>query len=148
MKEKNDILSKFDLLKNNEPFQVPENYFNNLLSRVQDRIEVGDKKKIFSWSLSYRPFLKLSLLFTGIFLIVFISLEVLKPVWNNSNTNNQIDELALYFDNQVFSLDDVTLSSVSEPNRNDLKTKVNEQNDTINFLLNSNICYEDIIYEL
>jgi hypothetical protein len=149
MEDKKDILSKFDSLKNNEPYKVPDSYFNTLLSRVQDKIETGENNKMYGWSISYGPVLKLSLLVIGIAFIVFIGFEVLKPVWNNSQTrNDQVDELALYIDNQVYSLDDLTLLNASEPNKNELKTKVTEQNDTINFLLNNNISIEDIIYEL
>jgi len=149
MEEKNNILSKFESFKNNEPYKVPEDYFNTLLSRIQDKVEVGEKKKIPAWRLSYKPLIKLGFLVAGIAFIAFISFEVLKPVWNSSHTqNNQIDDIASYIDNQVFTLDDVTLLSVTESNKNEIKSKVNEQNDTINFLLNNNVCIEDIINEL
>jgi hypothetical protein len=147
MEENNDILSKFDSLKNNDPYKVPENYFDTLLTRIQEKIEKTGKQGKPGWVFTYRPLVRLSFLIVGICFIAFIGYNVLKPFWNSSN-DKYIDEVAMYLDNQIFLFDDYTLVSISDVIQNKSNEKSNEQNDTINYLINSNIGFEDIINNL
>ncbi len=97
MEEKKDILSKFESFKNNEPYKVPENYFDTLLSRVQDKIDVKNKssKKIELETL-YKFIIKISFLTVGIIFIIFISFKTLSPFWQNKqNFNKETDEVAI-----------------------------------------------------
>jgi hypothetical protein len=149
MDEKNNILSKFESLKKNNPYKVPEDYFNTLLPRIQEKIEADKKRTGIAWVFSFNPVVKLSFLVVGIVFIAVISFKILKPFWSsNHNSNSSIDEIVLYLDNQVYSIDDFTLLSVFETNKDASNIKSSNQNDTINYLLNNDIGIEDIISEL
>jgi len=148
MEKKDDIVSKLDSLKNTESFKVPENYFDTLLSKVQDRIEALDGKKRFEWKFSFQPVLKVSFLVAGIAFIVFLGLKTLKPIGQgNSTTTNQVNDVALYLDNQISTFDDVTILSAFS-DKKEQKSKTNGQDDTINYLINNNIGFEEIINDL
>jgi hypothetical protein len=149
MEENNNILSKFESFKDNNPYKVPENYFNTLLPGIQKKIEASEKRSGLYRNLNFRPMLKLSFLIAGIAFIAIIGFKTLSPFWSsNNNLNGTVDEIASYLDNQVFSFDELTILSVTETNKNESKIKGNDKNDTINYLINSNIDFYDIINEL
>ncbi len=142
------ILSQFDPLKYNGPYKIPDRYLDTILLRVQEKIsEKGSGEKNWKWIFVPKRLTAIGFLVAGIAFIVFISLKVILPFWQGKSTFKQ-EEISHYLDNQAFNIDDATLTAEFEYDLNGLSGENIEKNDTINFLLNSNIDSNDIYDEL
>jgi hypothetical protein len=148
MEKEDDILSKFESFKKNEPYKVPDHYFDSIVSRVQDKILVSEKKKEHAGKLFRKPVIAMSFLVLSVAFIILMSTKELMPFWSKSDsTSNKTDEIALFLEHQAYSLDDVTLADALEVN-SDLPTVNPVYNDTINYLLDNSIESNEILNEL
>jgi hypothetical protein len=148
MDKTKDMLSNFDSLKNIVPFKTPDNYFDTILPRVQEKIsEERPIEKNLKWIFVPKPLIVIGLYAVGIAFIVFLSISVILPFWQEKNTFKP-EEISRYLNNQAFTIDDATLTAEFDFKPNELSTGNVEKNDTINFLLNSNIDSDDIYDEL
>lgn len=142
------ILSQFDPLKNNGPYKIPDNYLDTILPRLQEKIsERSSGEKDWKWIFVPKRLTAIGFLVAGIAFIVFISLKVIQPYWQEKSTFKQ-EEISHYLDNQAYNIDDATLTAEFDFELNGLSGENIEKNDTINFLLNSNIDSNDIYNEL
>jgi hypothetical protein len=148
MDTEKDILSHFDPLKNSGPYKIPDNYFDTVMPRIQEKIsENSPEEKNWKWIFVPKQLVAIGFLAAGIAFILFLSLKVILPFWQEKSTTKP-EEISRYLNNQAFNLDDATLTAEFEFKTNGLPTDNIEKNDTIDFLLNNNIDSNDIYDEL
>lgn len=143
--------NKFNLddLKKENPFQVPEHYFDSLGARIADRIEVPvNNREVAPSFLKLRPVLAFSGGFLGLALIVYFSFSVFftGEVKENTLANTEIanlDEYAI-----VSQLDEaVLIEAFSKPAPSDLLEQDNNEH-IIDYLVKEDIDISTIIEEL
>jgi len=149
MKDDLDILKKLESLKRPNLYKVPDNYFETLVPNLQDRINLNEvKKRSFFAIFKQKPVLAYSTLVASVVFIVFVGFKTILPAINNhSDKAMKTDDIALFLDNQAFSIDDETFANSIETDKSVIKHHV-EQNDTIKYLLDNNIDPNEILNEL
>ena len=100
MKEEDEILRR---VGKDNPFKLPENYFENLTSEVMSNLPEKEpviqlKKKTRTWD-KVKPFLYMAAMFVGAALII----KVASIDLNTSNLSNQTDINMEYFSDQYIS---------------------------------------------
>jgi hypothetical protein len=148
MEETNNIKSKLEDFKNSNPFKTPDNYFNSILPKVQQKISEKNVEKVnLNWIFAPKKLIAASILIGCLVFIIFLSIKVILPFWKEKDTFKQ-EEIARYLDSQAYSLDDAILTAEIEIKSSDLPALNIEKNDTIEFLLNYPLNSEDIFNEL
>lgn len=143
MEKDKDILSKFEKLKGNKHLLVPDNYFDSILPRVQEEIsqqETYVKEPV--RGLRLKPVYSMSFLVLGLVILGYFTYQFF--TYSPKLESVSKDEIAAYLDEQVYSIDEVTLAEEA----NEDEAKVPESNDTINYLIQSGVDYTDIVNEL
>ncbi|MFH2141833.1 MAG: hypothetical protein ABIJ97_05390 [Bacteroidota bacterium] len=143
-----NIAPKLFSAKKENPFIVPENYFENFSSVIQDKIEVSGNNK--GWQKIYhfiKPQLKLAagfILFALFAAIIVYSIGKGKLGENEKISNNEIiidDELQLY----GISDDDQIISVLIEEEYSTTDTLSSEE--IVNYLVDSELDYLAYIEE-
>lgn len=146
--------NKFNLddLKKQNPFQVPENYFDSLGTRISDRIEASTpKEKDFSFAhLKLKPIFAFTGGFVGLVLVIYFGYTIfLKDSANIKNqTSNEMAGLTEY--SLVSELDEAVLleefSNTAVSQTDSVKTE--NKDNIIDYLVKENIDISTIIEEL
>ena len=149
MKDDSDILKKLESLKKQDLYKVPDNYFEMLVPKLQDKINAKENKRESVFAIfKHKPVLAYSTLLVSVTFIVFVGFKTLWPVFSyQSEKTMKSDDIALFLDNQAFSIDDQTLANSIEGDKVVIKPHA-EQNDTIKYLLDNNIDPNEILNEL
>lgn len=153
MNTRNTSGFKLEDLKKENPFQVPENYFDSLGMRVADHVHAKTSKHeiyvpVFA---RLKPILVLSSGFAGLALIIYIRGAVFfNKADNNTLVNNQ--ELASITEYSIVSdLDNATLvENLYEENTPAKDSAIHTENKEkiIDYLVEENIDISTIIDEL
>lgn len=148
MTEEKNILKKFERLKAEGLYKVPDSYFNTIAERVQERIAHGKSVKQPIFIFKTKPALAVAFLSLGILYIFFLGLKVLLPIWN-ANKNNQVrtEEIAIYLDKEAYSIDDAVLATEVYKDAANSVQKT-DADDTEEYLLNDDIATNEILNEL
>lgn len=148
--------NKFNLddLKKENPFQVPENYFDSLGSRITDRIQAGkpmEKESMFAF-VRLKPILAFSGGFTGLALLIYFGFSVFinKSGYVNSQANTEIATLTEYA--IVSELDEaVLIEEFAEAQADAIPADslhLENQENIIDYLIKEDIDISTIIDEL
>lgn len=144
MKPPENNIIKLDELKSQNPFQVPENYFDSLGSRIVDRIETGAPKKERVFEI--KPILVFAGGFACLALVIQLAISVMYPKTGEGKKASL--ELAEY--SIASELDEATLiETLSQENTpvTDSILQVNQEN-IITYLVKEDIDLSNIIEEL
>jgi hypothetical protein len=149
MEDDSDILKKLESLKKQDVFKVPDNYFDTFVPRLQDKIHANEAKKQSVFAVfKQKPALAYSTIFVCAVFIAFVGLKTIWPMIQNSSSKQmKTEEIALFLDNQAFSIDDATLANSMDTEKEIVKPHT-EQNDTIKYLLENNVNSDDILNAL
>ena len=148
MKKEEDILKQFETLKGSKHFKVPDYYFDSIVSNVQDKIAAQNHVLLRHTVTQKKTILALSFLVVSVTFIIFFSLKVALPFWNKTSSFTNTDEVALFFEMQPNSADELILAEGMDKVPELPKIGNQEQNDTENFLLNNDVQTNDILNEL
>lgn len=147
MDNKNDILKQLEELKKENPYKVPDNYFDTFTSRLKDRIaEIEEPKPAKSYFFRLKPYYAVSFMVLAVAFIAYLSVNVIFTGPKNNNVLSN-DEIAAYFNNAPQEIDESMLMEQLNQTKHEPAVQ-NQQNDTINYLLNADIDDNDILSEL
>jgi hypothetical protein len=127
--------------KDQLPFQVPENYFEELPDRVMKRCREEERKG--SLLKIIRPALSLAALFTGFALIAYIAVNLIDQPNNDSSYKQE--DIAEAEHTRQFSSEQDLIKAFTD-NQKEVKEEKTDQ--YINYLLEENIDYGTLIKEL
>ncbi len=148
MKKEEDILKQFETLKESQHFKVPDYYFDSIVSKVQDKIAAQTVVPLRYTLTQKKTVLALSFLVVSVTFIIFFSLKLALPFWNKTSSFTNTDEVALFFEMQPNSSDELILAEGFEKVSEQPKIGNQEQNDTENFLIDNDVQTNDILNEL
>ncbi len=144
--------NKFNLddLKKQNPFQVPEHYFDSLGTRISDRIEAtAPKAKVFSFAhLKLKPIFAYSGGFVGLALVIYFGFSIFSNPDSIKNPRNEefagLTEYAL-----VSEIDEaVLIEEFSNTNTQPDSIKSENNDHIIDYLVKEDIEISTIIEEL
>ena len=95
--------NQLDKIGNRNPFQVPENYFEELTSRIMTQLpqKVEENLPISTWD-RVKPWIYMAAMFAGIALMVKVFVKT--PEQSNSGLNissAEVDDFYEYYENQL-----------------------------------------------
>ena len=95
--------NQLDKIGNRNPFQVPENYFEELTSQIMTQLpkKVVDKPHVSVWD-KVKPWAYMAAMFVGIALMVKVFVKA--PEQSNSGLNissAEVDDFYEYYENQL-----------------------------------------------
>lgn len=137
MASEEDILKKFNKLKDNKQFAVPDNYFESFADKVMDKIDVAEKpvqKPIIRMS-TVRTTLSWAASLAALFLLAYAGISILVP----SVKTELLSETEIYaaLENDVYYLDDTQLYSLIEGTQNETLSEDIEltEEEILNYLI-------------
>ncbi len=78
---------------NNNPFRLPDGYFDQLPQQVMDKIEMPDRQNKESVIIRYiKPIIGLAASFALIMGLVYVPMKILSPNNGSHNNNNSLNE--------------------------------------------------------
>lgn len=125
MNELKKIAPELSKIKKENPFRVPENYFEDFSARLQIKLEEenqGSTKKQNRIIQFIKPALSLAAGFALIFMLAYWPLKTFTPKQAASNVNNVMDESEMYYASLVESMDE-----------NSFYAMLDETNETVQF---------------
>ncbi|KPK86413.1 MAG: hypothetical protein AMS27_05080 [Bacteroides sp. SM23_62_1] len=145
MDDEQHIKSRLDSMNKELPFSVPENYFDNFASRLQERMQTGKKPGLFRKTYELvRPQLALA---AAIAAFLAIGYTTVRLIMNDEETTDNVVEIAdvinYYFDD--FD-DDMLISTLAEENGIDWLNTSMEGDDILDYLSEeNNLDYSELI---
>jgi hypothetical protein len=109
MDELNKIAPELSKIKKENPFRVPENYFDDFSARLQMKLEEekqGSTEKQNRIIQFIKPALSLAAGFALIFMLAYWPLKTFTPNQVASNINNEMNESEMYYASLVESMDE------------------------------------------
>lgn len=141
---------KLEDLQKEQPFRVPENYFDSLGVRIADRVQVQEEKKALSFGfVQLKPLLSFAGGFAGLALIIYLAVSIFSNNIPNSKTDTGIADNIEY--SIVSGLDEATLveNFGSETSSEaDSATRSENKERIIDYLVGEDIDISTIIDEL
>jgi hypothetical protein len=137
MTKDKDILKQLEGLKNNAPFDLPEDYFNKLPSRVMNRIrkeEYTASKKPSAFKI-VRNQLAFAASFAALVALAYTAIKIIAPETNdNSLTTN---EIIASLETDIYDLDETDLYKLAfeEEGESELQNTELTDQEIIDYLL-------------
>ena len=140
MKDKENIKTSFDALKEDNPFKAPDGYFESFASKVQDKIH-AQKKSLFEQIITaLKPQVALATVFVTAMLVIFVAKKLFIPS-NDFNTDEFADQYA-------WMLEDLSEEDILSLNFNETEVDEEEyEEEILNYLLNEGIETDQILNE-
>lgn len=139
-----DDLSK---IKKKQIFKVPDNYFNEFSSRLQDKIHkekpVSGVEKIMLFA---RPKLTLAFLIVGFILIAYVSFKLFLS--DNLKTELSANDIAEIIEYNAYDFDENLFIEALEETDFEIIEDAEYTNEIIDYLIEENIDYLTLINEL
>jgi hypothetical protein len=147
MTNESDILKKLSKTKHDQAFNVPENYFETFLPRLQDKITLKQKEHNLVRSFfNTKPVIKFSIVTLSSIFIVLICFKLFFTFSNEIQINDlKDDEIAAFLNNEILTIDESTIASEIDVNKATNKT---QSDNDIKYLIDNNIESSDILTEL
>jgi len=136
-------------IRENDPFRVPEGYFESVREKITERIEDANKKppardKVLR---ILRPALMLAAAMTGLVIISYAGLRMLLPE-KGADTGIEYAEISDY---NLYGIDEATIINfLTEEETEELLPEQtegddNESEEIVNYLLDNNIDYSTLL---
>jgi hypothetical protein len=119
MDELKKIAPELSKIKKENPFRVPENYFEDFSARLQERLEAEkagvpkNQNRIIQF---LKPALGLAASFTLIFMLAYWPLKTLTPNKQASNIVTETDENEMFFASLVEGMDENSFYAMLDDN--------------------------------
>jgi hypothetical protein len=119
MDELKKIAPELSKIKKENPFRVPENYFEDFSARLQERLEAEkagvpkNQNRIIQF---LKPALGLAASFTLIFMLAYWPLKTLTPNKQASNIVTETDESEMFFASLVEGMDENSFYAMLDDN--------------------------------
>ena len=152
MVNKDKISTKLSEKKNENPFLVPDGYFESFSSRFQDRLAEERKKEERSLYLVLKPYIYTVSSVAAILILTFIFYKTFVDKGNTTVLSNS--EIASIFEEDVYDLEGTYLSDnySDEIEADDLmfldEDDPSYEDEIIQYLLDENVEIESIVNEL
>ncbi len=146
------ISTKLSKNMKENPFLVPDGYFENFSSRLQDKLAEERKKEERSLYLVLKPFIYTVSSVAAILILTFIFYKAIVDKGNTAVPSNS--EIAAMFEEDVYDLEDTYLSDnySNELEADDLMFSNEDdpsyEDEIIQYLLDENVEIETIVNEL
>jgi hypothetical protein len=146
MKNDENILNQNSNLKHENPFKVPENYFDTFIGKLQSKISLqNEPKQVSLFPIKLKHYFSYAFLIAGIALIAYLSINTLSPYIKSKTLTS--DEIVKYFDSHAMEIDEALI--LDEMNIKNLDQGSSQgTNDTINYLINNNLSEEELVSSL
>jgi hypothetical protein len=114
MASEKDILKKFDKLKDNKQFAVPDNYFETFADKVMDKIESAeqDEQKPTISMVTVRRTLSWVASLAALFLLAYAGISILVPSAKTELLSE--NEIIAALENDIYYLDEIQLYNMIE----------------------------------
>ncbi len=148
MLKEEDILKQFESLKNKESFRIPENYFDSLVSDIQDKISTPVKDFHFFRVPIRKRLIVDGLLLVALVIIFMLGYNIISPFSEKNKITVKPDVISLYFEMQPGVSDELLFAEEGNNNMANSHKLFTEQNDTLDYLLEENIQTDEILNDL
>jgi len=147
MKKANNNLSK---INKDNPFQIPEDYFDDFPLRLSEKIHARKAPGIYEkYLLALRPYMAIAALFIGVVIIGTIFYNVFSPEKNiQESKTNEIAEIIsedAYYLSEESIIEIIYMNDVVHEDEQAGDSKDNLTNEVIDYLINEEIDIIDII---
>ena len=146
MDSKKKIPDRLEELKNENPFSVPEGYFNSFQQRLQDRIQ---SEKVNS-NPERSPAVISRLVWAGavaaVFIVAFVVSKNIIGTGNNQPLSE--DEIAYAFEQEIYDLDEAEILENLDEMIQDNDPENGYSDEIILYLLDEDIEIDNIVNEL
>jgi hypothetical protein len=143
-----DILKQFESQRNKESFRIPDNYFDSLVSDIQDKISTPVKDYHFFQVPIRKRLIIDGLLLVALVIIFLLGYNIISPISDKNNITVKPDEISLYFEMQPGVSDELLFVEGVNKNMINSQKLFMEQNDTLDYLLEVNIQTDEILNDL
>lgn len=137
MASEEDILKKFDKLKDNKQFAVPDDYFESFADKVMSKIEAIDKpeSKPIIRMVTIRKTLSWAASLTALFLLTYAAISILLPSVKTNNLSE--NEIIAALEKDLYYIDEIDLYSMVEETQQEasLENADLTEEEIINYLI-------------
>ncbi|HSH52186.1 MAG TPA: hypothetical protein VK982_10735 [Bacteroidales bacterium] len=149
MKNKSNLIFNNVQEKNKHPFSVPEGYFENFLSRVQEKIVLETKQpnRIVQFFHVAKPQLALAFMIAGFAFIAITAINTIMSNRVNLPVTNEIYTRIIEVDASEYS-EQQFIDILLEEEKKSAEQKKEETDEYIHYLMDEGIDYGTLIDEL
>ena len=125
-------------IKNDNPFRVPDNYFDEVKKDIREKTRsAGNKKSKTRISVVLKPAIMMAAAMLAFVIISYSILKLLFPEYNSAEKQN--------FSELVYDFDEAELIDELVGHNNDEEALPAERSEIIDYLMDNNVDYHSII---
>ena len=125
-------------IKNDNPFRVPDNYFDEVKKDIREKTRsAGNKKNKTRISVVLKPAIMMAAAMLAFVIISYSILKLLFPEYNSAEKQN--------FSELVYDFDEAELIDELVGHNNDEEALPAERSEIIDYLMDNNVDYHSII---